>query len=236
MAKPIAESLGEIASGMGYIEWFAEEAKRAYGEVIPAHLPDKRLMVILQPVGITAAITPWNFPHSMISRKVGPALAAGCAQIVKPPAQTPLSALALAKLAEEAGLPAGLFSVVTSSKARDIGKVLTTDPRVAKFSFTGSTEVGKVLMEQCAGTIKKISLELGGNAPFLVFDDADIDAAVVGAMASKFRNAGQTCVCANRFIVQRSVAKEFADKLKTAMEKNGGRQWRHRRGYHRAVD
>ncbi len=217
--KPIAESLAEITSGMGYIEWFAEEAKRAYGEVIPGHLPDKRLLVVLQPVGITAAITPWNFPHSMISRKAGPALAAGCAQIVKPPEQTPFSALAMAKLAEEAGLPAGLLSVVTSTTAREIGKILTTDPRVAKFSFTGSTEVGKLLMAQCASTVKKMSMELGGNAPFLVFDDADLDAAVVGAMASKFRNSGQTCVCANRFIVQKKVAKQFAEKLKSAMEK-----------------
>ncbi|MGI9461819.1 MAG: NAD-dependent succinate-semialdehyde dehydrogenase [Alphaproteobacteria bacterium] len=217
--KPISESLAEIASGMGYIEWFAEEAKRAYGDIIPGHLPDKRLLVILQPVGITASITPWNFPHSMIARKVGPALAAGCAQIVKPPEQTPFSALAMAKLALEAGLPQGLFSVISSTDARTIGKVLTTDQRVAKFSFTGSTAVGKILMAQAADSVKKISLELGGNAPFLVFDDADLDEAVSGAMASKFRNAGQTCVCANRFIVQKKVVKAFAEKLKTAMEK-----------------
>ena len=217
--KPIAESLGEIASGMGYIEWFAEEAKRAYGEVIPGHLGDKRLLVIQQAVGVTAAITPWNFPHSMISRKAGPALAAGCAQIIKPAEQTPFSALAMVALADEAGLPKGLLSVITTTQPRAVGKVLTESPLVAKFSFTGSTEVGKLLMAQCASTVKRMSLELGGNAPFLVFDDADLDAAVVGAMASKFRNAGQTCVCANRFIVHQSVASTFAKKLQSAMEK-----------------
>lgn len=217
--KPIAESKAEIGSGIGYMEWFAEEAKRAYGEVIPAHLPDKRLIVVQQPVGITAAITPWNFPHSMLSRKAGPAIAAGCAQIVKPAEQTPFSALAMAGLAIEAGLPKGLLSVVTSAQARVVGKVLTESPLIAKFSFTGSTEVGKLLMAQCAGTVKRISLELGGNAPFIVFDDADLDLAAEGAIASKFRNSGQTCVCANRFYVQKPVVKEFAEKLKIHMQK-----------------
>lgn len=216
--KPLAESRGEVAYGASFIEWFAEEGKRIYGDIIPSHVADKRIMVLKQPIGVVAAITPWNFPNAMITRKVGPALAAGCTCVVKPASATPLSALALAELGERAGLPKGVLNVVTSRKTGDIGKELTTNPLIRKVSFTGSTEVGKVLMEQAAGTIKKLSLELGGNAPFIVFDDADLDAAVAGALVSKYRNAGQTCVCANRFYVQAGVHDAFAEKLKAAVE------------------
>lgn len=216
--KPLAESRGEVAYGASFIEWFAEEGKRIYGDIIPSHVADKRIMVLKQPIGVVAAITPWNFPNAMITRKVGPALAAGCTCVVKPASATPLSALALAELGERAGLPKGVLNVVTSRKTGDIGKELTTNPLIRKVSFTGSTEVGKVLMEQAAGTIKKLSLELGGNAPFIVFDDADLDAAVAGALVSKYRNAGQTCVCANRFYVQAGVHDAFAEKLKEAVE------------------
>ena len=210
--KPLAEARGEITYGASFVEWFAEEAKRVYGEVIPAPMADRKLLVIKQPIGVTAAITPWNFPVAMITRKAAPALAAGCAMIIKPAENTPLSAIALAVLAEEAGVPAGVLQVVTG-KAREIGAVLCESPIVTKLSFTGSTEVGRILMRQCADTIKKLSLELGGNAPFIVFDDADLDAAVEGAMVSKFRNAGQTCVCANRLFVQDGVFDAFAAKL-----------------------
>lgn len=210
--KPIAEAKGEIQSGLDYLEWFAEEAKRVYGDVIPGHMADKRLIVIKQPVGVTAAITPWNFPHSMISRKAGPALAAGCPMIVKPAMETPYSALAMAYLAQQAGIPDGIYSVVTGDPVA-IGEEMTTNPMVKKISFTGSTRVGKILMKQCADTVKKMSMELGGNAPFIVFDDADIDAAVTGAMMSKYRNSGQTCVCANRLFVQAGVYEAFSQKL-----------------------
>jgi len=210
--KPLAEARGEVNYGASFIEWFAEEAKRVYGETIPSPANDRRLLVIKQPIGVTAAITPWNFPIAMITRKAGPALAAGCSMIIKPAEQTPLSAIALAVLAEEAGVPSGVLQVIPG-KAREIGAVLCESPVVTKLSFTGSTEVGRILMRQCADTIKKLSLELGGNAPFIVFDDADLDAAVEGAMISKFRNAGQTCVCANRLFVQAGVFDEFAQKL-----------------------
>lgn len=210
--KPLAEAKGEIQSGLDYLEWFSEEAKRIYGDFIPGHMANKRLIVIKQPVGVTAAITPWNFPHSMISRKAGPALAAGCPMIVKPAMETPYSALAMAYLAQQAGIPDGIYSVITGDPIA-IGEEMTTNPTVKKISFTGSTRVGKILMKQCADTVKKLSLELGGNAPFVVFDDADIDAAVEGAMVSKYRNSGQTCVCANRFFVQSKVYNEFSQKL-----------------------
>ncbi|TCN82098.1 NADP-dependent succinate-semialdehyde dehydrogenase [Shewanella fodinae] len=210
--KPLAEARGEVAYAASFIEWFAEEAKRVYGDTIPGHQTDKRLLVLKQPVGVTAAITPWNFPAAMITRKVAPALAAGCCMILKPALQTPLTALALAQLAEEAGVPAGVFSVVTGD-AQSIGKVLCDSPVVRKLSFTGSTAVGKQLMAQCAPTLKKLSLELGGNAPFIVFDDADLDAAVEGAVIAKYRNAGQTCVCANRIYVHEKVYEAFAEKL-----------------------
>ena len=210
--KPLAEARGEVNYAASFIEWFAEEAKRVYGEVIPAPMVDRRLLVLKQPIGVTAAITPWNFPIAMITRKAAPALAAGCSMIIKPAEQTPLCAIALAVLAEEAGVPAGVLQVVTGD-ARQIGAVLCESPVVTKLSFTGSTEVGRILMRQCADTIKKLSLELGGNAPFIVFDDADLDAAVEGAMISKYRNAGQTCVCANRLFVQDAVFDEFAKKL-----------------------
>ena len=210
--KPLAEAKGEIAYAASFIEWFAEEGKRVYGDVIPPHQSDKRIVVVKQPVGVCGAITPWNFPAAMITRKVGPALAAGCTIVVKPATQTPFSALALAELAERAGVPRGVMSVVTGS-AKEIGGELTGNPTVRKITFTGSTEVGRVLMQQSAQTVKKISLELGGNAPFLVFDDADLDAAVEGAMLSKYRNAGQTCVCANRILVQDRVYDAFARKL-----------------------
>ena len=214
MGKSLTEARGEIAYGASFIEWFAEEGKRVYGETVPQHAMDKRILVLKQPIGVTAAITPWNFPNAMITRKVGPALAAGCAQVIKPALETPLSAFALAVLAEEAGLPKGLMSILTG-KSREIGGVMTSSPIVTKLSFTGSTEVGRVLMEQCAPTIKKLALELGGNAPFIVFDDADLDAAVEGALISKFRNSGQTCVCANRLFVQAGVYDKFAEKLAT---------------------
>ncbi|HET8692070.1 MAG TPA: NAD-dependent succinate-semialdehyde dehydrogenase [Steroidobacteraceae bacterium] len=216
--KPLAESKGEIAYAASFIEWFGEEAKRVYGDVIPGHQADKRILVLRQPVGVVAAITPWNFPAAMITRKVAPALAAGCTAVVKPATQTPYSALALAELAARAGLPAGVLNVVTGP-AREVGGVLTGDARVRKLSFTGSTEVGKLLMAQCAKTMKKVSLELGGNAPFIVFDDADLDAAVAGAIASKYRNTGQTCVCANRLLVQAGVYDAFTKKLVAAVEK-----------------
>lgn len=216
--KPLAEAKGEIAYAASFIEWFAEEAKRVYGDVIPGHQPDKRIIVIKQPIGVTAAITPWNFPAAMITRKAGPALAAGCTMVLKPASQTPFSALALAELAERAGIPKGVFSVVTGS-AGDIGGELTSNPIVRKLSFTGSTEIGRQLMAECAKDIKKVSLELGGNAPFIVFDDADLDAAVEGAIVSKYRNNGQTCVCANRLYVQDGVYEAFAEKLKVAVGK-----------------
>jgi succinate-semialdehyde dehydrogenase/glutarate-semialdehyde dehydrogenase len=210
--KPLAESRGEIAYAASFIEWFGEEGKRVYGDTIPSHGRDKRIVVIKQPIGVTAAITPWNFPAAMITRKVGPALAAGCTMVVKPAELTPYSALAMAVLAEQAGVPAGVLSVVTGN-SRAIGGELTGNPIVRKLSFTGSTEVGKLLMSQCAGTVKKVSLELGGNAPFIVFDDADLEAAVAGAIASKYRNAGQTCVCANRLLVQSGIYDRFASRL-----------------------
>ena len=210
--KPLAESKGEIAYAAAFIEWFAEEGKRLYGDVIPGHQADKRIIVLRQPVGVVAAITPWNFPAAMITRKVAPALAAGCTVVVKPASQTPYSALALAALAARAGVPAGVLNVITGAAAA-IGAELTANPTVRKLSFTGSTSVGKQLMAQCAGTLKKLSLELGGNAPFIVFDDADLDAAVAGAIASKFRNTGQTCVCANRLLVQAGVYEDFTRKL-----------------------
>jgi len=210
--KPLAEARGEVAYGASFVEWFAEEGKRTYGETIPATAADKRLVVIKQAIGVCAAITPWNFPLAMITRKVAPALAAGCTVVVKPAEQTPLTALALAALAEEAGFPAGVFNVLTGD-AVAIGGELTASPVVRKLSFTGSTEVGRLLMAQCAPTIKKLSLELGGNAPFIVFDDADVDAAVDGALIAKYRNTGQTCVCANRILVQSGVYEEFARKL-----------------------
>ena len=216
--KPLAEAKGEIAYAAAYIEWFSEEAKRVYGDIVPSPWGDKDILVKKEPVGVCAAITPWNFPAAMITRKVGPALAAGCTMVVKPASQTPLSALALAELAVRAGVPAGVFNVVTGG-AREIGGVLTKSPAVRKLSFTGSTEVGRVLAGQCAPTLKRMSLELGGNAPFIVFDDADLDAAVEGAIASKYRNSGQTCVCANRFLVQSGVYDQFAEKLAAAVSR-----------------
>ena len=216
--KPLAESRGEVAYGASFIEFFAEEAKRIYGETIPSPWPNGRMIVIKQPVGVVAAITPWNFPNAMITRKAGPALAAGCTFVCKPATETPLSALALAELAGRAGIPPGVFSVITGS-SREIGAEMTSNPIVRALTFTGSTEVGRVLMAQCAPTIKKVGLELGGNAPFIVFDDADLDAAVQGAMMSKYRNAGQTCVCANRLLVQEGVYDTFADKLAEAVKK-----------------
>lgn len=216
--KPLAEAKGEVAYAASFIEWFAEEAKRVYGDTIPGHQADKRITVIKQPVGVTAAITPWNFPAAMITRKAAPALAAGCTMVVKPAPQTPFTALALAELAERAGIPAGVFSVVTGDSIA-IGKAMCDSPIVRKLSFTGSTPVGIKLMEQCAPTLKKLSLELGGNAPFIVFNDADIDAAVEGAMIAKYRNAGQTCVCANRIYVQSGVYDEFAQRLAVAVAK-----------------
>ena len=215
--KPFKESMGEIVYAASFIEWFAEEGKRVYGDTIPQHAPGKRIVVTKEPIGVCAAITPWNFPAAMITRKCGPALAAGCTMVVKPATATPYSALALAELAERAGVPAGVFSVVTGSSGA-IGGEMTSNPIVRKLTFTGSTEIGKLLMEQCAGTVKKTSMELGGNAPFIVFNDADIDEAVLGAMASKFRNTGQTCVCANRLLVQDGVYEEFSKKLAAAVE------------------
>ncbi|MFH2057618.1 MAG: NAD-dependent succinate-semialdehyde dehydrogenase [Pseudomonadota bacterium] len=216
--KPLAEARGEITYGASFVEWFAEEGKRVYGDTIPGPSPDKRIVVIKQPVGVAAAVTPWNFPNAMITRKAASALAAGCTFVVRPASDTPLSALALAKLAHKAGIPHGVFNVVVGKDANAMGKVLTQSPKVAKFSFTGSTTVGRQLMIQSAGTIKKVSLELGGNAPFIVFDDAHIDEAVKGAIACKYRNAGQTCVCANRLFVQESVQDEFATRLARAVK------------------
>jgi succinate-semialdehyde dehydrogenase/glutarate-semialdehyde dehydrogenase len=214
--KPFAEARGEVIYGAGFVEWFAEEAKRAYGDVVPTNQAGRRTVVIKQPIGVCAAITPWNFPSAMILRKAGPALAAGCTMVLKPASETPLSALALAELADRAGIPAGVFNVV-HGQAQEVGAVLTSHPDVRALTFTGSTAVGKLLAEQCAGTVKRVLLELGGNAPLIVFDDADLDLAVTGAMASKFRNAGQTCVCANRILVQSGVHDEFVSKLTAAV-------------------
>lgn len=211
--KPLAEAIGEVKYGAGYIEWFAEEAKRVYGDTIPGPAADKRVVVIKQPVGVVTAITPWNFPNAMIARKAAAALAAGCTFVVRPATETPLSALAMAELAHQAGIPAGVLNVVTGTGSSAIGKVLTQHPRVAKFTFTGSTGVGKTLISQCADGVKKVSMELGGNAPFIVFDDADLDAAVEGLMVSKYRNAGQTCVCTNRIYVHDSIHDQFVEKL-----------------------
>ncbi|MCE8012297.1 NAD-dependent succinate-semialdehyde dehydrogenase [Halomonas daqingensis] len=211
--KPLAESRGEVAYGASFVEFYAEQAKRMAGETLPSHGADKRILVFREPVGVVAAITPWNFPLAMITRKCAPALAAGCPVVIKPAEATPLTALALARLAEQVGFPAGVLNVVTASRPAEIGEVLTSDPRVRKVSFTGSTAVGKRLLAQCAGTVKKASMELGGNAPFIVFDDADLDAAVEGAVASKYRNSGQTCVCTNRLLVQSGVYEAFVEKL-----------------------
>lgn len=216
--KPLTEAKGEILYAASFIEWFAEEGKRAYGDVIPSHLPDKRILTLKQPIGVVGAITPWNFPSAMLTRKAGPALAAGCAVVAKPASETPFSALALAVLADEAGLPKGLFNVITG-KASSIGKAMTDSAVVRKITFTGSTEIGRTLMEQSAGSIKKIALELGGNAPFIVFDDADIDLAAEGALISKFRNSGQTCVCANRIYVHDRVYSQFLDKFVSKVQK-----------------
>ena len=216
--KPLAEAAGEVLYGASFIEWFAEEGKRVYGDVIPTHLPDRRILTIKQGIGVVAAVTPWNFPNAMITRKAGPAMAAGCPIVIKPASETPLSALALAVLAEQAGVPAGVFNIITTRDSRGVGKELTESPLVRKFSFTGSTEVGKILIRQCASTVKKVSMELGGNAPFIVFDDADVDAAVQGAIISKYRNAGQTCVCANRVYVQAGVYDEFVKKFTGAVQ------------------
>ena len=218
MGKPLAESRGEIAYGASFIQWFAEEARRVYGDVIPGHQRDKRIVVLKQPIGVVGSITPWNFPNAMIARKVGPALAAGCAFVGRPAEKTPLSALAMAKLAEQAGVPPGVLSIVTGSDSRGMGLELCTNPKVRKLTFTGSTEVGRILMKQCAHDIKKLSLELGGNAPFLVFNDADLDKAVDGALIAKYRNSGQTCVCANRIYVQSGVVDQFAEKLVKATQ------------------
>ncbi len=219
MGKPLAEAKGEVLYGASFVEWFAEEAKRVYGETIPGHQRDKRITVIKQPIGVAASITPWNFPNAMIARKVAPALAVGCGFVARPAAETPLSALAMAVLAERAGVPAGLFSVVTSTKSSAIGKEFCENHAVRKLTFTGSTEVGRILLRQAADQVMKCSMELGGNAPFIVFDDADLDKAVEGAMISKFRNNGQTCVCANRIYVQAGVYDAFADKLAAAVKK-----------------
>jgi succinate-semialdehyde dehydrogenase/glutarate-semialdehyde dehydrogenase len=217
MGKPLAEARGEILYGASYFEWFAEEAKRAYGDIIPGHEADKRIQVLRMPVGVVGAITPWNFPNAMIARKIAPALAAGCAIVCKPAAQTPLSAIAIGLLAERAGLPNGLLSILPGTDSSAVGQELCANPKVRKITFTGSTEVGRVLMRQCADQVKKMSLELGGNAPFIVFDDADLDKAVEGAMAAKFRNAGQTCVCANRIYVQAGIYDLFAQELTAAV-------------------
>jgi succinate-semialdehyde dehydrogenase/glutarate-semialdehyde dehydrogenase len=219
--KPLAESMGEVAYGASFVEWFGEEAKRAYGDTIPAHRADHRIVTTKGPIGVSAGITPWNFPIAMITRKASPALAAGCPMIIKPAEATPLSALALCVLAEEAGIPAGILSVITGDRdqSAEIGGEMTSNPIVRKIGFTGSTAVGKLLMKQAAGTVKKVSLELGGNAPFIVFDDADIESALPGAIASKFRNAGQTCVCANRILVQDGIYDKFVDRLKTEVAK-----------------
>ena len=215
--KPLAEAKGEIGYGASFIDWFSEEGKRIYGDTIPAAAPDKRILVLKQAIGVVAAVTPWNFPNAMITRKAAAALAAGCTFVVRPASQTPLSALALAELAHRAGIPPGIFNVVVGDDAIGMGKVLTTHPAVAKFTFTGSTAVGRQLIAQCASTVKRVSMELGGNAPFIVFDDADLDAAVQGAIASKYRNAGQTCVCTNRILVQRTVLSRFNEKFVRAV-------------------
>lgn len=215
--KPLAEAKGEIIYGASFIEWFAEEARRIYGDVIPSPLGDRRIIIVKQPIGVVTAITPWNFPVSMITRKISPAIAAGCTVVLKPAAQTPLSALALARLSKEAGFPDGVINIITSDKAGEVGKVMTEHPLVQKFSFTGSTKVGKMLMQQCASTVKKVSLELGGNAPLIVFDDANIDEAVKAAIACKYRNAGQTCVCANRLYIQSNIYDAFMEKYRTAV-------------------
>jgi len=212
--KPLQEALGEIKYGASFVEWFAEEARRVYGDVIPGHQRDKRITTIKQPVGVVAAITPWNFPNAMITRKVAPALAAGCTVVIKPAQLTPLSALALAELADQAGFPPGVINIIASNRSQEIGAEMCSNPLVRKLSFTGSTRVGKILMKQCVDTVKKVSMELGGNAPFIVFDDADLDLAVQGAVASKYRNAGQTCVCTNRIFVQEGVYDEFLKKFK----------------------
>ncbi|WP_207493722.1 NAD-dependent succinate-semialdehyde dehydrogenase [Aridibaculum aurantiacum] len=216
--KVMSESQGEVVYGASFIEWFAEEAKRTYGDVIPPHANDKRLVVIKQSIGVVAAITPWNFPLAMITRKVGPALAAGCPVVIKPPSETPLTALYISQLAEEAGFPAGVYNTITSSQSSETGKELCENPKVRKLSFTGSTSVGKILMSQCSSTLKKLSLELGGNAPFIVFDDADLDEAVKGALVSKYRHNGQTCVCVNRLLVQDKVYDEFVEKFTSAVQ------------------
>lgn len=215
--KPLVEATGEIRYGASFVEWFAEEAKRVYGDVIPGQTADSRIVVLKQPIGVVAAITPWNFPNAMITRKIAPALAAGCTVVVKPAADTPLSALALAALGEEAGIPAGVLNVITTQSSAEVGAELTSNPLVRKVSFTGSTKVGKLLMKQSAETVKKVSLELGGNAPFIVFDDADVDAAVAGVIAAKFRNAGQTCICANRIYVQQSIYEAFSNRFAEAV-------------------
>ena len=216
--KPIAEARGEVGYGASFIEWFAEEGKRTYGDIIPTPSNDRRILVIKQPIGVVASITPWNFPIAMITRKCAPALAAGCPVVIKPAAETPLSALAIAELAEQAGIPSGILNVVVGTQSSEIGKALTDSPIVRKLSFTGSTAVGKILTRNCADTMKKVSMELGGNAPFIVFDDADLDSAVAGALISKFRNTGQTCVCTNRFIVQEGIYDQFVEKLGKAVK------------------
>jgi succinate-semialdehyde dehydrogenase/glutarate-semialdehyde dehydrogenase len=216
--KPIAEARGEVGYGASFIEWFAEEGKRTYGDVIPTPANDRRILVIKQPIGVVASITPWNFPIAMITRKCAPALAAGCPVVIKPAAETPLSALAIAELADQAGIPKGILNVVVGTNSSEIGKALTDSPIVRKLSFTGSTAVGKILTRNCADTMKKVSMELGGNAPFIVFDDADLESAVSGALISKFRNTGQTCVCTNRFIVQEGIYDKFVEKLGEAVQ------------------
>lgn len=219
MGKPFAEAKGEVLYGASFVEWFAEETKRGYGDVIPAPRSDQRMFAIKQPIGVVAAITPWNFPIAMITRKVAPALAAGCTVVIKPAEDTPLSALALAELGVKAGIPAGVLNVITTNRAPEVGRVLTSDSRVRKISFTGSTEVGKILMSQAAQTVKKVSLELGGNAPFIVFDDADIEAAVAGAINAKYRNTGQTCICANRIFIQNGIYDQFAQRFSEELSK-----------------
>ncbi|MEM9820898.1 MAG: NAD-dependent succinate-semialdehyde dehydrogenase [Bacteroidota bacterium] len=221
--KPVAEAIGEIKYGASFVEWFAEEARRVYGDLIPGHGRDKRVMAIKQPIGVVGAITPWNFPNAMITRKVAPALAAGCTVVIKPAEDTPFSALALAELAHQAGFPPGVFNVITTAQPASVGDELTANPKVRKLSFTGSTAVGKLLLGKCAHTVKKVSMELGGNAPFIVFDDADLEAAVEGAIASKYRNAGQTCICANRIYVQQGIYEAFTEKFReaTAQQKIG---------------
>ena len=216
--KPLAEARGEVGYGASFIEWFAEEGKRTYGDIIPTPANDRRILVIKQPIGVVASITPWNFPIAMITRKCAPALAAGCPVVIKPAAETPLSALAIAELAEQAGIPKGIINVVVGTNSSEIGQALTSSPIVRKLSFTGSTAVGKILTRDCAATMKKVSMELGGNAPFIVFNDADIDSAVAGAMLSKFRNTGQTCVCTNRFLVQEGIYDEFVNRLAEAVK------------------